>query len=48
VATISVVLPEQKIITDESGYAERVKASAARIEDMMGWRNHDLRPNAHS
>ncbi len=40
VATISIVLPEQKILADKSGYAERVKASAARIEKLMGWRNH--------
>lgn len=40
VATISIVLPEQKIVADKSGYADRVKASAARIERLMGWRNH--------
>jgi len=40
VATISIVLPEQKIVADKSGYADRVKASAARIEKLMGWRNH--------
>ena len=40
VATISIVLPEQKAFADETGYAERVKASAARIEKLMGWRNH--------
>ncbi|SCX18650.1 Negative regulator of allantoin and glyoxylate utilization operons [Agrobacterium sp. DSM 25558] len=40
VATISIVLPEQKVLADKSGYADRVKASAARIEKLMGWRNH--------
>lgn len=40
VATISIVLPEQKILADKTGYAGRVKASAARIEKIMGWRNH--------
>lgn len=40
VATISIVLPEQKVIADKAGYADRVKASAARIEKLMGWRNH--------
>ena len=40
VVTISIVLPEQKAFADETGYAERVKASAARIEKLMGWRNH--------
>lgn len=40
VATISIVLPEQKAFADKSGYADRVKASAARIETVMGWRQH--------
>jgi len=40
VATISIVLPEQKVMADKTGYADRVKASAARIEQLMGWRNH--------
>jgi DNA-binding IclR family transcriptional regulator len=40
VATISIVLPEQKAFADKAGYADRVKASAARIEKVMGWRNH--------
>jgi DNA-binding IclR family transcriptional regulator len=40
VATISIVLPEQKAFADKVGYADRVKASAARIEKLMGWRNH--------
>ncbi len=40
VATISIVLPEQKVIGRDNPYAESVKASAAKIEKMMGWRNH--------
>lgn len=40
VATISIVLPEQKVIGKDNPYAESVKASAAKIEKMMGWRNH--------
>ncbi|MGN8154132.1 MULTISPECIES: IclR family transcriptional regulator [Agrobacterium] len=40
VATISIVLPEQKVMADKTGYTDRVKASAARIEQLMGWRNH--------
>ncbi|MGE6740562.1 IclR family transcriptional regulator [Allorhizobium pseudoryzae] len=40
VATISIVLPEQKVKGEDNLYAESVKASAAKIEKMMGWRNH--------
>ncbi len=40
VATISIVLPEQKVLSDESHYTEQVRASAERIEKLMGWRNH--------
>jgi DNA-binding IclR family transcriptional regulator len=40
VATISIVLPEQKAFADEVGYANQVQASAERIETMMGWRSH--------
>lgn len=40
VATISIVLPEQKVLSDESHYTEQVRASAQRIEMLMGWRNH--------
>ena len=40
VATISVVLPEQKVLSDESRYTGHVRASAERIESLMGWRNH--------
>jgi DNA-binding IclR family transcriptional regulator len=40
IATISVVLPDQKVQSDEIGYADCVKASAARIEKLMGWRKN--------
>ncbi|ERL99604.1 IclR family transcriptional regulator [Brucella intermedia 229E] len=40
VATISIVLPEQKVLSDESRYTGQVRASAAKIEKLMGWRNH--------
>ncbi|WP_348635511.1 IclR family transcriptional regulator [Neorhizobium galegae] len=40
VATISIVLPEQKVIGKDNPYAGSVMASAAKIEKMMGWRNH--------
>ncbi len=40
VATISIVLPEQKAFSDESHYTTHVRASAERIEKIMGWRNH--------
>ncbi|KAB2785913.1 IclR family transcriptional regulator [Brucella anthropi] len=40
VATISIVLPEQKVLSDESRYTSQVRASAAKIEKLMGWRNH--------
>ncbi len=40
VATISIVLPEQKVVSDENHYTEHVRASAQRIEKLMGWRNH--------
>ncbi|WP_337268396.1 IclR family transcriptional regulator [Oryzifoliimicrobium ureilyticus] len=39
VATISIVLPEQKVMSDEGRYSEQVRASAARIEALMGWRD---------
>ncbi|NHT76718.1 IclR family transcriptional regulator [Rhizobiaceae bacterium CRRU44] len=45
VATISIVLPEQKAFADKAGYADRVKASAARIEALMGWRQHGTSPH---
>ncbi|MFK0386886.1 IclR family transcriptional regulator [Agrobacterium sp. NPDC090273] len=40
VATISIVLPEQKAFSDENHYTAHVRASAERIEKTMGWRNH--------
>jgi DNA-binding IclR family transcriptional regulator len=40
IATISIVLPEQKAFSDETHYTSQVQASAERIERLMGWRNH--------
>ncbi|WP_436799576.1 IclR family transcriptional regulator [Rhizobium oryzicola] len=40
VATISIVLPDQKVASDESRYTDHVRASAERIEKVMGWRSH--------
>lgn len=40
VATISIVLPEQKAFSDESHYTAQVRSSAERIEKLMGWRGH--------
>jgi DNA-binding IclR family transcriptional regulator len=40
VATISIVLPEQKAFSDETRYTSHVRASAERIETLMGWRSH--------
>jgi DNA-binding IclR family transcriptional regulator len=40
VATISIVLPEQKAFGDQNRYADYVRASAERIERLMGWRSH--------
>ncbi|MBB4279006.1 DNA-binding IclR family transcriptional regulator [Rhizobium mongolense] len=40
VATISIVLPEQKAFSDENHYTAHVRTSAERIEKIMGWRNH--------
>ncbi|GHD12404.1 IclR family transcriptional regulator [Tianweitania populi] len=42
IATISIVLPEQKVLSDESHYTDHVRASAQRIEELMGWRTTDL------
>ena len=39
-ATISIVLPEQKIVDNRALYTQSVQQSAARIEKAMGWRNH--------
>lgn len=44
VATISVVLPEQKIRDDSKLYTQSVQQSAERIETMMGWRKHENSP----
>ncbi|GCA50577.1 HTH-type transcriptional regulator KipR [Sinorhizobium sp. KGO-5] len=40
VATISIVLPEQKAFSDETHYTSHARASADRIEKLMGWRGH--------
>ncbi|KQV65130.1 IclR family transcriptional regulator [Rhizobium sp. Root1220] len=40
VATISIVLPEQKAFSSDNRYTAHVRASAERIEKVMGWRNH--------
>ncbi|CAN7696766.1 IclR family transcriptional regulator [Phyllobacterium sp. LjRoot231] len=40
VATISIVLPEQKITDNPERYTAEVKSSAERIETVMGWRSH--------
>ena len=40
VATISIVLPEQKAFSVENPYIDQVSASAERIERLMGWRSH--------
>jgi DNA-binding IclR family transcriptional regulator len=38
VATISIVLPEHKVLQDRERYTGAVKASAERIEATLGWR----------
>ncbi|WP_432444379.1 IclR family transcriptional regulator [Rhizobium lusitanum] len=40
VATISIVLPEQKVFSDGNHYGQQVRAAAEQIETLMGWRNH--------
>jgi DNA-binding IclR family transcriptional regulator len=40
IATISIVLPEQKVSDNPERYTNEVKASAERIETVMGWRSH--------
>lgn len=40
IATISIVLPEQKVLSDENHYADHVRDAAGRIETLMGWRSH--------
>lgn len=47
VATISVVLPEQKIREDSKLYVQSVQQSAERIETLMGWRKHENSPVAN-
>lgn len=40
VATISIVLPEQKLIDNSELYTGSVQRSAEKIETVMGWRKH--------
>ncbi|WP_374629056.1 IclR family transcriptional regulator [Pannonibacter indicus] len=40
VATISIVLPEQKVSQQDAHYGNLVRDSAANIERLMGWRSH--------
>ena len=40
IATISIVLAEQRIAGNPNRYVTEVKASANRIETIMGWRSH--------
>jgi len=40
VATISIVLAEQKATADGTTYAALVREAAERIETLMGWRDH--------
>ncbi|EJN06303.1 transcriptional regulator [Phyllobacterium sp. YR531] len=40
IATISIVLAEQKIAGNPDRYTTEVQASAERIETIMGWRSH--------
>jgi len=40
IATISIVLPEQKVSGNPERYTTEVRASAERIETVMGWRSH--------
>lgn len=41
VATISIVMAEQKVKENPKRYAAQVRASAERIEKVMGWRGHE-------
>jgi DNA-binding IclR family transcriptional regulator len=43
-ATISIVLPEQKVARDRSRFASAVQSAAARIEALLGWGSHGLNP----
>ncbi|MGL4444059.1 MAG: IclR family transcriptional regulator [Alsobacter sp.] len=38
VATISIVLPEHKVLQDRDRYADAVRAAGQRIETLLGWR----------
>ncbi len=38
VATISIVLPENKALLDQGRYADAARTAAARIETLLGWR----------
>jgi DNA-binding IclR family transcriptional regulator len=38
IATISIVLPENKALLDQNRYADAARAAAARIETLLGWR----------
>jgi DNA-binding IclR family transcriptional regulator len=38
VATISIVLPEHKVMHDRDRYADAVRAAGLRIEILLGWR----------
>lgn len=40
IATISIVLPEQKVVANPELYREAVRAAAAKIEHNLGWRDH--------
>ncbi|MBC2886444.1 IclR family transcriptional regulator [Ochrobactrum sp. CM-21-5] len=40
VATISIVLPEQKILDNRELYTRSVQKAAEEIENVMGWRDH--------
>jgi DNA-binding IclR family transcriptional regulator len=43
-ATISIVLPEQKIARGRARFASAVQSAAGRIEAALGWRKHGLSP----
>ena len=38
VATVSIVLPEHKVLQDRARYVEAVRDAASRIETRLGWR----------
>ena len=37
-ATVSIVLPEHKVLQDRARYVEAVRDAASRIETRLGWR----------